>query len=694
MKKYHFVLLSTLILTLLLTACTTPASKETPSSIANADAGTTSVSAENTDSEEKEAPMLAEKVAAGELPALEERLPVADDIMIEPDVISTGKYGGSITLQSTDNERWNWGTWTEQSMFRFKQDGSGEVEANVCKDFYPNEDSSVWTILLREGMRWSDGEPFTADDIIFYYDHMSTPALREDRSAVGEGEEGYYSAYTSKPYNCYQVDVDGVKYWAEFAKVSDYELTVTFAAPKPTFAADVAIDNKWMFLPKHFYINYVSRKDGVEDDTSFPFITEEDALASANRDFGKQWESYSTMAKDIGYYHWDYAIVPQVRSFIAVKDNWNAVGETYTLVRNPYFWKTDSEGRQLPYLDSLEFLIVNEVDQRTLNASAGVYDWYYAEFDYSTIATNVQNTHTIVLWSPGEWASNNETLQLNMAVKDLDKRELFNNIKFREALSIAVDRNLLNEVVRNGSSGPWQASPNRGMPAYDEEWSAKWTEYDVDKANALLDEITEPWDGTDGTYRKMKGTNKDAEIIVSVKEPSESADFFSIIQAAYKAVGVKLVQKVDADLRTTMLSNDVEAALEGVGTISPALRPDSIVPVRNVQFWYSAYGKWYEDGKTEAGGGIEPAGDIMALVEAYDTINKATGANRDEIVAENVQKIYDLHKENIWVIGYLEPLAKRNIKSNRLQNVPENIVYADEYRFNNLARPEQFWVSE
>jgi len=329
-----------------------------------------------------------------------------------------------------------------------------------------------------------------------------------------------------------------------------------------------------------------------------------------------------------------------------------------------------------------------------LNASAGVYDWYYAEFDYSTIATNVQNTHTIVLWSPGEWASNNETLQLNMAVKDLDKRELFNNIKFREALSIAVDRNLLNEVVRNGSSGPWQASPNRGMPAYDEEWSAKWTEYDVDKANALLDEITEPWDGTDGTYRKMKGTNKDAEIIVSVKEPSESADFFSIVQAAYKAVGVKLVQKVDADLRTTMLSNDVEAALEGVGTISPALRPDSIVPVRNVQFWYSAYGKWYEDGKTEAGGGIEPAGDIMALVEAYDTINKATGANRDEIVAENVQKIYDLHKENIWVIGYLEPLAKRNIKSNRLQNVPENIVYADEYRFNNLARPEQFWVSE
>ena len=89
--------------------------------------------------------------------------------------------------------------------------------------------------------------------------------------------EGYYPAYTSKPYNCYTVIKDGKTYWAEFNKIDDYTFTVTFAAPKPNFPEAVAVDNKWMFLPKHFYKNYVVRKDGVTDDPTFPLITEEEA---------------------------------------------------------------------------------------------------------------------------------------------------------------------------------------------------------------------------------------------------------------------------------------------------------------------------------------------------------------------------------------------------------------------------------
>ena len=107
----------------------------------------------------KEAPMLAELVAKGELPPLEERIPVASDVMVEPDIMSLGEYGGSVTITSRDSGRWSWGPYVEQSMFRFKQDGSGEVEPNVAKAFYSNEDGTVWTIELREGMKWSDGHP-------------------------------------------------------------------------------------------------------------------------------------------------------------------------------------------------------------------------------------------------------------------------------------------------------------------------------------------------------------------------------------------------------------------------------------------------------------------------------------------------------------------------------------------------------
>jgi peptide/nickel transport system substrate-binding protein len=695
MKRVLALMLAVVLGFSLLTACSKPSNNEDGKQNPTPAATEETTGGESTPSEEtKEAPMLAEQVAAGSLPALAERLPVADDVMVEKDVMSLGEYGGSITATTNDGGRWGWGPYTEQSMFRFKLDGSGEVEANVCKDYYPNDDASVWTIELREGMKWSDGQPFTADDVIFYYDHMSTPALNEDRTAIGVEETGYYPAYTSKPYNCYQVMKDGKSYWAEFAKVDDYTFTVTFAAPKPNFPEAVAVDNKWMFLPKHFYVNYVARKDGVADDSTFPLITEEQAIANANKDFGRAWEDYGSMGKDIGYYNWDYAIVPQIRSFIAVKDNWNTVGETYELVRNPYFWKTDSEGRQLPYLDSLKFIIINDADQIVLKQTAGEIDISTVEFgDYATIATATQATHTIVPWFRPEWQSG-PALALCQTVQDPDKRALFQDVRFREALSISVDRNLINATLMSGQSKPAQAAPAEGSSSYDAEWTNKWTEFNVDKANSILDEITEPWDKAEGTYRKMKGTDRDVEIVISTSDITLEGDYITLLQTAYKAIGVKISDKVDAEIAKSILVNNIEAKFEGVNITSPAIRPDIIVPMRNFSCWYGAYGKWYEDGKTTANGGVEPTGAILELINAYDAIKSATGDNRDAIVAENVQKIYDLHKENTWIIGFLAPLPINFFVNNNVKNFPSNVVWADEFRFASMIRPEQLYLAK
>lgn len=687
MKKIVSVMLAAVMI-VSMTAC--QSSKDQTASAGTEPADTKAKTASDSGAS-KEAPVLADRVAAGDLPALEERLPVPSDIMVETDSESVGQYGGSMTMTTNDDGRWGWGPTTEQGMFRFKQDGSGEVEPNVAKEFSANEDATVWTIKLREGMRWSNGEPFTADDVIFYYDHMSTPALDENRVALDSEDPNYYSTYTSKPYNCYQVLVDGKMVWADFEKVNDYEVTITFAAPKPSFAVDVTVDNKWMFLPKHFYINYVARKDGVADDTTFPLITEEEALANANKDFGKAWDSYSAMSRDIGYFNWDYAIVPQVRSFIAVKDNWNAVGETYKLVRNPYFWKTDSEGNQLPYLDSIDYKIINDEAQKTLAAMGGELDFYEKVItDYSTVASSLKDTTVVNDWITAEW-STDENLQLNQTVKDLDKRAMFQDIRFRQALSMCVDRDLMNETLRNGVSTPAQASVQEGLDGYSKTWQTKWTKYDVKAANALLDEVTEPWDGTKGTFRKMKGTDKDAEIIVSIKEPSISGDFISLLKTAYAAVGVRLTDKVDADYRTTMLSNDVEASVEITSVSSPAIRPDSIIPMRNVAVWHSAWGKWYEDGKSTAGGGVEPTGDALELINLYEKMRTASGSDREAVVDECIKQIYELHEKNVWLIGYLAPLPVHNIINKHIQNVPSDLLYVDEFRFVGLARPEQFW---
>jgi peptide/nickel transport system substrate-binding protein len=580
-------------------------------------------------------------------------------------------------------------------MFRFKQDGSGQVEANVCKSYSSNEDGTVWTVNLRKGMKWSDGEPFTADDVIFYYDHCSVPALNEDRTAVAVDAPEYHPAYTSKPYNCYQVTKDGKNYWAKFDKVDEYTFTVTFAAPKPNFPEAAAVDNKWMFLPKHFYIKYVARKDGVADDPSFPLITEEQALTNANRDFGKEWTDYSTLGKDIGYYNWDYAIVPQLRSFIAVKDNWNTVGETYELVRNPYFWKTDSEGHQLPYLDSIKFEIINDPDQVVLKQTAGEIDISTVEpNDFATVTTATQATHTVIQWARPDWSAG-PSIALCQTVKDLDKRALFQDLRFREALSISVDRNLLNATLLNGQSQPAQDSVPEGVVGYDSEWTNEYTEYDVDKANQLLNEITEPWDKKDGTYRKFKGTSKDVEIVLSIQDPtSVEGDYLPLLQTAWKAIGIKLSEKVDANVAQSILTNDVEAKFEYAAVVSPAIRPDTIIPMRNFTCWYGAYGKWYEDGKSTANGGIEPTGDILELVNLYDTMKSAAGPDRAQVVNDCIKMIYDLHKKNIWLIGFLKGLPMNWVVNNNVKNFPSNLVYADEYRFASMIRPEQLYLAE
>ena len=436
---------------------------------------------------ELEAPMLAELAAKGELPEVQDRLPEKGDVMVEPVVSELGQYGGSMVITTHDSAHWIWGPFTEQSLFRFKMDGSGEVEANICKNFYSNDDATVWTVELREGMKWSDGEQLTADDFEFYYNHMSVPALNEDRTPVAADDENYYNAFTTKPYRAYYVLVDGKNYWAEFEKIDDYKFTFTFASSKPNFAEAVAIDNKWAVAPKHFFKNIVSRKDGVTDDPAFPFITEEEAIANANEILGKDFDSYTRMSKTTGYYNWDYYQIPQLRSFIAAENNWNKVGETYTLTRNPYFFKVDEAGRQLPYLDSIDIQIINEDDQRVLKATAGEFDYYEIKPEsFSIVASSTKDTHYVASWSSVDWARE-YVICLNQTVADENKRELFQNADFRQALSIAVDRELLNATLANGQAAPWQFSPGLGMLGYDQEWSKKWTEYDVDKANLLLD---------------------------------------------------------------------------------------------------------------------------------------------------------------------------------------------------------------
>ena len=144
-----------------------------------------------------EAPMLAERVAAGELPNVDERLPA--EPLVQEVVDEIGTYGGTLRrafLGPSDHN--NYTRVVYDALVRHAPDG-GEVIPHIAKGWESNDDFTEWTVFLREGMKWSDGEPFTADDIMFWYENIlaqrrtvaQRPGLDEEwRWFGGHGRKG------------------------------------------------------------------------------------------------------------------------------------------------------------------------------------------------------------------------------------------------------------------------------------------------------------------------------------------------------------------------------------------------------------------------------------------------------------------------------------------------------------------------
>jgi peptide/nickel transport system substrate-binding protein len=313
---------------------------------------------------------------------------------------------------------------TEEPLFRFKQDGSG-VEPNVAKSYEVNADSTEYTIHLRKGMKWSDGQPFTADDVIFYWEHMLIP-----------------ETFGKKLYDCYySVDpVTGDKARCDVTKVDDYTFKVKFKYPSVQFLERVAIDNKWFFAPAHFYKTILSE-----------FVGQDKALEIA-----KQWgfADVKSFNQWTGYYYWVYPQRPTLRAWVAKTD---PNSDRFIMERNPYYWKTDSQGNQLPYIDRI---VCDKMDSAhyTLEAMAGNVDCKpLSSNDFTVLKENeAKGSYKVLKWIQPLWGTN--TIQLNQTVEDPKLRTLFQDIRFREAISVAVDRNEVSEIVTNGLAAPQQAS--------------------------------------------------------------------------------------------------------------------------------------------------------------------------------------------------------------------------------------------
>ena len=595
----------------------------------------------------KEAEMLASQVAAGTLAKLEDRLPVAKDRMVaEMDEI--GAYGEAITFSFRGkDDQWTTGKITEEGLFRFTSEGL--LEPNVAKGFSVNENSTEFIIYLREGMKWSDGVPFTSDDVLFFFDHMLKPKTF--------GKSLWDCFYSTDP-------VTKVRTVAVMEKVDDYSFKVTFADPSPSFLENLAINGKWCFAPKHFY------------EKILPEFIGDDTAAAKAKELG--YKDVKAMGKETGYYYWNVLGRPTLRPWVVS----NSVdSDLHVWKRNPYYWKTDSEGKQLPYVDELRFVRISDPSQTTLKAMAGETDIAFG-LDWGNIVALKQNeersNYTLITWPTTKWAHTAASLQLNQTAEDVKVRSLFQSKDFRQALSIAADREEMATLVADGFSTPAQSAPAKGAMGYDAEWVGKWTEYNPEKAKQLLEGLGLVM-GSDGYYNFADGSDFILEIL-TYNDTSATARAAELLTEKYfKNIGIKATFGVrDRSLIDDMLiSNKIQAIISPVApaeTFNIALRPDTLVPVRNYAAWYGTYGNWYATNGKE---GLEPTGDIRKLIDLYREMLSATNKKAiDKIALE----MLELHKENIWEIGYLSDVPLLLSVNNDLANFSKNEVYCDEFR--------------
>lgn len=603
-----------------------------------------------------ESPSLAAQVSSGALPPVEERLPVNPAVM-EP-LESIGDYSENIYVFTADNTPWN--TLQEETergsyLGYIRKDTS--IVANLAERLELSDDFKSLTIHLREGAKWSDGHPFTADDIEFAFN-----AVHFD-GRVGDGSQPFWMNKVRRAI-----------------KIDDYTIRLETDDPYPVMLAKMGepAGGDWhAYYPKHymkqFHIDY-----------------NPDAAALAAELGYETWElmfNAHDWEFENGYRHVinDGFVRPTMQPWMLTE-----VTDTSKIhERNPYFWKVDPEGRQLPYIDRI---VTGIADPETINLKivAGEVD-----LDYGVV-----NVNNYALYKENETAGGYVTKELdlqgeakvafavNQTIDDPIKRPVFQDLRFRQALSLAIDAEEINETVFFGLGRP-MAFPVVGTSFHDPKWDNNPADaFDADQANQLLDAVGLASRSADG-YR----LGSDGEIFtVTIEgrqggEVSVPVESLELIKEYWEEVGLKTEIKLsERSLHIERRDGNLIEINTGPFMLGSEARQYMI----DREFWAQGsqdlswaplWGDWLMASAEIADGtktiddfadgvlpGEEPPQMYKDLFEFNEARSRSVLGSPEYV--ELSQKIFNFHFDNMLMQGVVGGMPSLAIAKSNLGNVP------------------------
>lgn len=612
----------------------------------------------------KEAPALAKLVKDGTLPPLEERLP-AEPIVVEP-VSELGRYGGTwqTAITGVTDTAWLQRTMAYENLVRLVPDFTGaagldEIVPNVAESFAVDDTGREYTFQLRKGLKWSDGEPFTAEDIAFAYNDVIRnealfPALPTDFASNGVAAS---------------LEVD-----------DDYTVRFIFDSPNGLFLQNLARVGGWMLTgyPKHyakqFHQKYNKNIDKLVSDEG-----QADWIALL---FSKTGGGASPTFDNP-----DLPVLYPWKISVAAAD-----GRVAEATRNPYYFKVDPEDRQLPYIDEVHYSVIEDSEVALLTALQGDIDMHLQIFctpaNKPTLAEG-RKKGGFEFFDTFPDLMNDLLLFFNHTHADPVKRELFRNKDFRIGLSHAIDRQQVIDAVYQRQGEPFQAAPRPESPFYDEQMGKQYTEYDVDLANDHLDQAG--YESRDGSGRRLGPDGKPISFTVEWSTVrTEYADAMELIKGYWQEVGVEInLNPIDDALyheRRVANKHDVNL-WQGGGGIDTILNAFWWVPLGNRCDFGQLWATWYLSGG-EAG--EEPPEPTRRQLDLYDQL-KATpdSAEQERLMRE----VLEIARDEFYTIGISLPGDGYGIVTNDFHNVPERMHNAYRYPTPAPTHPEQYYKS-
>jgi peptide/nickel transport system substrate-binding protein len=625
-----------------------------------------------------EAPMLADLVASGDLPPVEERLPSNPRVITPYEEV--GEYGGTWRRAFKGlSDRWGPVKLNEEMVIEWDApdpDTTGII-ANYITEWTQNEDASAYTFTLRDGLRWSDGTPFTTADIQFWYEKIF---LREDALMGAYGD--------------FRTGAEGTP--MELEVVDELTWTVTFPAPKPLLPLRLANSTNGMTAgpamaaPRHYLEQYLGDQDTANQDLI-------NAMLEANglTTWQELWyEAAPGDGRGVVNFWFRNPDLPIINAWGSVN---TPLDDPYLMVRNPYYHAVDTEGNQLPYIDRIQHSLFESNETLNLWIAQGLIDMqnrHLSAADYTFFRENeAAGGYRVITWK----AASTHAFHPNTSHPDPKKAALFNEAKFREALSISINRDEINELVYNGLLEPRQASPVSGSPEFDPEFETRWTEYDPDRANALLDELG--FTERDGEGFRMDADGETISFTVSFSNSGfdSGPDEVQLVVDYWRAIGLKVNQEL---LERSLYEEHNTTGDTEVGNWF--VDRSSVVMANPVRYtgevadgpWAINYARWLNAnvyGQVVTGGQIEPPPDhpIIRIKELWDLIQREPSEeNRIAMMTE----LLGYHKEHPYMIGTVGEDPQPVVVRNNFFNVGADFISDDTLRNVGLLRPVQFFM--